>query len=227
MIIIFTIVFFIFLLFGLWFFLRLDRRPRFTDSVNLYFGSPGCGKTTFLVSDSFKYKKMGYDVYTNIFLNHTKYFDKSYLGKYEFPPKSILLFDEGSLNGFDNRDFKANFKDSNVLVYLKMIRHYKNKIVFYNQGYDELDKKIRTLCLRNWYVKKIGPFSMATKIDKKVEIDKETHDIKDGYYKPSIFSIIFNRSCVRIIFRPWYYKYFDSYNKLDLGLIPYPDPDEQ
>ncbi len=223
MIILVSIFLFLLFLFFLWFILRLDRRPKLVDCVNLYFGSPRCGKTTFLVADSFKYKKMGYDVYTNIPLSHTKYFDKSYLGRYEFPANSMLLFDEGSLNGFDSRDYKSNFKEQNMLVYLKMIGHYKNKIIFYNQGFDELDKKIRTLCMRIWYVKKIGCFSFATLINKKVEIDKDTHDIRDGYYKPSVFSLIFFPGCLRIIFRPRYYKYFDSYNKLDIGLLPYPD----
>lgn len=191
------------------------------DVFNLYFGSPGSGKSTFLVHDALKLKKNGYDVYTNLPLNGFNYFDRSYIGKVEFPSNSVLLFDEGSLNGFDNRDFKTNFKDQNSLVYLKMLRHYKNKIVFYNQGWDELDKKIRTLCNRIWYVKKIGCLSVAIQIRKKVEINKDTHEIVDGYYKPSVFSYIFSRRCVRIIYRPLYYKYFDSYCKPDLDLLNY------
>lgn len=210
-----------------WFFLRFNKKPKNLDVFSMYFGSPGCGKTTFLVSDAKKLSKMGYDVYTNIPLSFTKIYDRSYIGKYEFPEDSVLLFDEGSLNGFDNRDYKNNFKDQKSLAYLKMLRHYKNKMIIYNQGWDELDKKLRTLCMQIWYVKKIGPLSIATLIKKKVEINKETHEIVDGYYKPSVLNLLLSRSCTRIIFRPIYYKYFDSYVKMDLGLEPYPAPDEQ
>ena len=221
----FSLLFIVLIAFSIWFLLRFNRKPKYTDPFNLYFGSPGCGKTTFLVADAINYNKMGYNVFSNISLKFPKFnncfFDKTYIGNCLFPEKSILLFDEGSLNGFDNRDHRDNFKDKDSLVYLKTIRHYKNAIIFYNQGFDELDKKIRILCNRVWIVKKIGPFSMAILIKKKVEIDKETHDIKDGYYKPSVFSLIFCPSVVRIIFRPMFYKYFDSYSKMDIGLVPY------
>lgn len=221
--VLFTIIFIFIGLIFLWIIFRLNTKPKNIDVFNLYFGSPGCGKSTFLVHDALKLRRMGYDVYTNIPLSFTKIFDKSYIGKYEFPEHSVLMFDEGSLNGYDNRDYKNNFKNSNSLAYMKLLRHYKNKMIIYNQGWDELDKKIRTLCMQIWYVKKMGPLSIATLIKKKVEINKETHEIVDGYYKPSMLTLLFSRSCTRIIFRPFYYKYFDSYSKMDLGLQPYPD----
>ena len=210
-------------LIALWVLLRLNKFDKTVDVFNLYFGSPGCGKTSFLVADAKKFNKKGYKVFSNICIPETYKFDKSYIGKYAFPEGSILLFDEGSLNGFDNRDYKSNFRENpDCLGYLKLLRHYSNKIIFYNQGYDELDKKIRTLTIKNWIVKRIGPFSVATLVRKRSIVDKETHTIVDGFFMPNIFSLIFSRRCTRIIYRPNFYADFDSYDKPLLNLEPVP-----
>lgn len=216
MIFVFLALFLIFL----WFFLRLRRKPDL-GIFNLYFGSPGCGKTTFLVRIAKIYAKKGRPVFTNfpVTIPGVCCFEKADIGKFAFPPGAVILFDEGSLNGFDNRDFKTNFKNNNSLEYFKLLRHYCNQIVFANQGFDELDKKIRTLTTGFWFVRRIGPFSIANRVFKKTEVNQFTHEIIDGYQFPAgIKTLLFPRY-MQLIFRPSFYKYFDSYDAPELPQI--------
>lgn len=214
---IFIYGFILFVLF--WFLVRMRPRVKKHGVFNLYFGSPGSGKTTFLTSDCMAYHKIGFPVYSNYALPFAFKFTKDDIGTYQFPPDSVLLFDEGSLNGFDNREYSKNFKDSNKLSYLKLLRHYRNRMIFSNQGFDELDKKIRTLTVCYWLVRKVGPFAFATRIFKRVIVDDITHQIIDGYFFPRTLSLLFRPSVTRIVRIRKYTDYFDSFEAPQLPLI--------
>ena len=216
----FVTLLFLFIIFCVvWIILRLFTVP-YPQTFALYFGSPGCGKTTFLTRLAVK-KRDKYHVFTNFNVNQDCIysFEKKDIGQRAFPDYSLLLFDEGSLNGFDNRDFKTNFKDNNALEYFKLLRHYKNSIVFGNQGFDELDKKIRTLTNEFWIVKKFWRFSYAVRVFKYTDIDPNTKQIIDGYkFPPGLKLLFFPRYC-QIIYRPMWYKYFDSFERPALDEI--------
>lgn len=190
------------------------------DTFNLYFGPPGCGKTMFLAKIAYRYHKKN-TVFSNfsILLDGVFKFKKADLGSYSFPEGSILLFDEGSLNGFDNRNFKSNFKDQGILDYLKKLRHYRNKIVFSNQGWDELDLKIRTLTRNYFLVKKLPLFSIAFRVRANVGVDKETKQIIDSYKMPNLLSILFSPDSCYLVFRPKYGKLYNSWERSDLPSI--------
>ena len=132
-----VVLLFAFIIFAIaWILIRLFHVPE-PEIFSLYFGSPGCGKTTFLTRLAVKSLKKN-RVFTNYKVNcdGIAKFEKVNIGKDAFPEYSLLIFDEGSLNGFDNRDFKTNFKNNNSLEYFKLLRHYKNSVVFGNQGFD-------------------------------------------------------------------------------------------
>lgn len=220
------LIFYIFVV--IWFILRLQPKKKFyNNAVNLYFGPPGCGKTTFLAQDNeFINRKMKCTVFTNIDMPYSYKVQKEYFGKFRFPDNAVILFDEGSLNGYDNRDFKSNFsKAPEQLSYFKLIRHYRNRIVFTNQGYNELDAKIRTLTEYVWLVKPfLKHFSIATRIYKDSVVDKDTHQVVEGYFMPNLFKILFIPSWTRIVYRKKYYDSFDSF-ELPAELPPVPlDP---
>lgn len=219
MALVFVLLFIFFIFLVVWVLLRLFRVP-YPSTFALYFGSPGCGKTTFLTRLAVK-KVKKYHVFTNFDIDYPEIysFEKSDIGTYAFPDCSLLLFDEGSLNGFDNRDFKTNFKDNNSLEYFKLLRHYRNSIVFGNQGFDELDKKIRTLTNEFWIVKKFWKFSYAIRVFKYTDVDPDTKQIIDGYRFPSGLKLLFFPRYVQIIYRPMWYKYFDSYERPALDEI--------
>ena len=198
----------------IWVGVRLIYIPK-PSTFSLYFGSPGCGKTTFLTRLALKRSKRFY-TFVNFPVknmpNSIYKFDKSVFDSQQFPEGSLILFDEGSLNGYDNRNFKKNFSDGS-LEYFKLLRHYRNQIVFSNQGWDELDRKIRILTNDLWYVRKIGPFSIARRVRQFTTVDEATQQIIDGYeFIGGIRFILDPRYC-QIIYRPLYYKYFDSYDR--------------
>ena len=68
----------------LWILLRIRPKKKFyTNCVNLYFGPPGCGKTTFICQDNdYINKKMQLTVFSNIDLPYAYKIDKTYFGNY-------------------------------------------------------------------------------------------------------------------------------------------------
>lgn len=205
---------FVFLIF-FWIIFRYDRNKDYDTYVNLYFGLPGSGKSTFLTRDIVKSSAAGHQCYVAnldlIPLPNVHKISKDDIGKYKFPSGSRIFFDEASLNGYDNRDFSKNFKGNNSLPYIKYIRHYRNRITFSNQGYEEFDKKLRNLTNKLWYVRGNKLFTYAVLISKTITIDKETKQIIDGYTKPSIFQMLFSTKVVRILSTRKYRKYYDSF----------------
>lgn len=195
--------------------MRYDRNLDYDSFVNLYFGLPGSGKSTFLTRDIVVKSKKGIPCFVAnldlVPMDNVYKITKVDIGKYKFPPGSHIYFDEASLNGFDNRDYSKNFKNNNTLPYIKYIRHYRNQITFSNQGYEEFDKKIRNLTNAIWYVRGNRFFSYAVKIRKVITIDKESQQIIDGYAMPSIFQMLFSTRCIRIVSTRKYRKYYDSY----------------
>lgn len=214
-----TFIYILFLLFIffiiLWIVLRYDRNKDYDTYVNLYFGLPGSGKSTFLTRDIVKSAASGHKCFVAnldlVSIPNVYKITKNDIGSYKFPPGSRIFFDEASLNGYDNRDFSKNFKGNNSLPYIKYIRHYRNQITFSNQGYEEFDKKLRNLTNKLWYVRGNRFFTYAILISKTITIDKETKQIIDGYAKPSIFQMLFSTRVVRILSTRKYRKFYDSY----------------
>lgn len=186
-------------------------------AVILYFGLPGCGKTTMLT-------KLAYDavrksqyrhVYTNVGLNipGVTLIDNSCIGKYELSD-CLLLIDEATLFA-DSRDHK-NFTKSQISYFLEH-RHRHADIVLFTQQWDGVDRKIRVITDRVFYVYKnllTGywitkcvriPYGLVFP-DPKHGGDK-LGEIIQGYSKPPFFARLFAKR----IYRPRYYRYFDSW----------------
>lgn len=216
----FVTLLFLFIIFcAVWVLIRLFYIPEPQPFV-LYFGPPRCGKTTFLTR--LAVKKLGScDVFSNYEITHPGIYsyEKKDLGRYAFPDYSLLLFDEGSLNGFDNRDYKTNFNDPALLEYFKLIGHHRNTMVFSNQGFDELDKKIRTLTTEFWLVKKFWRFSYAIRLVKFTDVDKISSQVIDGYVMPSGRQLLFSPKYFQIIYRPPWCALFNSYSRPELPPI--------
>lgn len=213
--------------------------------IKLFFGLPGCGKTTIYtmfaktVSDQInkdivksrrkkKYKpKCQYNmVYGNVHLsgiNNYTYIDFEWLGKYDMRG-GLILIDEASIE-CDSRDFKVFPKYTKD--YLMVHRHYQNDLVFFTQYYDRVDKTIRNLAQETYYVYKGSLsgklFTRYYKIPYGVDIpsrksleDKQYGEIVMGFCQPSFFS----RLMSPWLFRPKYYKFFDSWEAPELPPLP-------
>ena len=194
-------------------------------AVSLYFGLPGCGKTTMLARLALRGIRSGrYQyVFSNVRLNipGVVYIDNECIGKYELHD-CLLLIDEATLFA-DSRAYKTF--DKGKLEYFLEHRHRNADIALFTQQWDGVDRKIRVITDRVYYVYKgvftrkwISscyriPYGILIPDPKKNGGDK-LGEIVQGYSKPPWFIRLFAQR----IWRPTYYKYFDSWE-----LDPLPD----
>lgn len=195
-------------------------------AISLYFGLPGCGKTTWLTKlalDAVRKGKYQY-VYTNVRLNipGVTVIDNDCIGQYELE-NCLLLIDEATLFA-DSRDYK-NFSKGRLEYFLEH-RHRKADIVLFTQQWDGVDRKIRVITDRVYYVYKgifTGkwiskcwkvPYGILFPDPKKT--GEKLGEIVQGYSKPPFLTRVFAQR----IFRPRYYKYFDSWELDKLPPLP-------
>lgn len=198
-------------------------------SVSLYFGLPGCGKTTMMTAIAYKhlvshkYKSPYKYVYGNVPLSIPGYIyiDNDCIGKYDLS-NCLILIDEATLFA-DSRDYKNIKKD--VVEYFLEHRHFRADIILFTQQWDGVDRKIRVITDRVYYMYKpkfLGqwfsccyriPYGIIIPDPKKSDTEK-LGEIIQGYCKPHIFVRLFSPK----LFRPKYYKYFDSFE------TPHRDP---
>lgn len=194
--------------------------------VALYFGLPGCGKTTLLSKfaiEAIKGKKYK-NVYCNIPLeiDGLIYITEDDLGVYQLE-NGLLLFDESTI-AFDSRNF--NKRSKHILDFFMLHRHYNTDIFLFAQGWDTCDKRIRQITDRVYYVYKgvfTGHwFSKYWRIPYDILFpdpkrgNEGLGQIIQGYKKPSVIARIFSKK----IYRPKYYKYFDSWSAPVLPPLP-------
>lgn len=186
-------------------------------AVSLYFGLPGSGKTTVMCKLMYDaIRKHKYDhVYCNVHntLSGVTYIDNELIGKVDLS-NALICIDEATLFA-DNRDYKTFGKDR--VSYFLLHRHYNNDIILFTQQWDGVDKKIRVITDRVYYLYKgifLGRwFTRGYRVpygiiipDKRNDSEK-LGDIVQGYCKPGILGRIFGLW----VYRPRYYKYFDSW----------------
>lgn len=192
--------------------------------VSLFFGLPGSGKTTVLAKLAYDAVKKGkYDyIFTNVHLNipGVTYIDNECIGRYELHD-CLLLIDEATLFA-DARAYKSF--DKGKLSYFLEHRHRHADIILFTQQWDGVDRKIRVITDRVYYVYKTVltgkwiskyyriPYGIVIPDPKKG--GDRLGEIIQGYSKPPALVRLFARR----IYRPRYYKYYDSWE-----LDPLPD----
>lgn len=179
-----------------------------SPTIDIYFGSVGSGKSTFAAYLASRSLKHNIPVYSNFAISGCCVLDpKNDLGKYN-TSNSHIIVDECGLD-FDNRQFKTNFKDKDLLYFFKYHRHYNCHIDFFSQGLD-IDLKLRTLASNLYLVKRsiIPFFCYRKKISRKVSINELSKELIDEYY-----FVPFSK---KYIFMPLYWKKFDSYECKEL-----------
>lgn len=196
-------------------------------SVSLYFGLPGAGKTTILSYLAKKALKKGNyrSIYSNVQLQMfgVTYITNDCIGRYDLSD-CLILIDEATLFA-DSRDYKSFGKDK--ITYFLEHRHFNADIVLFTQQWDGVDRKIRVITDRVYYVYKgmfLGKwFTRYYRIPYGIIIPDPRHDqseklgdIVQGYCKPNILIRLFSPW----IYRPAYYKYFDSWERPVLPSLP-------
>lgn len=124
-------------------------------AVSLYFGLPGCGKTTMLTKLALDGVSSGVyqNVYTNVCLSvpGVTIIDNECIGQFELRD-CLLLIDEATLFA-DSRAYKSF--DKGKLEYFLEHRHRNADIVLFTQQWDGVDRKIRVITDRVYYIKKV------------------------------------------------------------------------
>lgn len=187
--------------------------------IRIFFGNIGCGKTTVSCYLMKKYQKKKF--YKNFFANFKNklsiYDDLDGLGLWTFPKNSYIAVDEAGID-FNNRKYKT--LSQAFIKWLKLSRHYECDLDFFSQSWDDMDITIRRLASEYWYVKKLGCFTLTRRVIRYVGIDDNTHQITDMFKFVPLWKKFlpppFNVNAFYIIFRPKYYKYFDT---LDAPLL--------
>lgn len=185
--------------------LKSIGKPKY--KLYVYFGVPGAGKTTMAAWIAKRVLKKHGDVWSNVPITGTYKLDPAIdIGKYMISNGHILI-DEAGIE-YNNRDFKNFSRESTY--YYKHHRHYKTTIHLFSQGFDDMDKKLRTLATTLFVVKKslIPFFVRRYEISKRVGINELTKDICDEYYKRPFSS--------RYIFCPALWDMFDTYSVKEL-----------
>lgn len=196
--------------------------------ISLFFGLPGSGKTTIMAAIAAKHAlnpRSPYKyVYTNVAMHVPGVFfiSNSMIGQYDIHD-ALILVDEATLFA-DNRDYK-NF-DKGKLSYFLQHRHYNVDVYLFTQQWDGVDRKIRVITDRVYYVYKtlfLGlwwseyyriPYGIIIPDPKKG--GEKLGEIIQGYSKPNVLQRIFSHK----VFRPKYYKYFDSWERPKLPPLP-------
>lgn len=204
------------------------KRKKVGEQLFIYFGKPGCGKTTKIVADAIKAHKSG--IYENIYSNipidlpYVTYIKNEYIGKYQLE-NGLLLIDEGTVFA-DSREYK-NFKKE-LSDFFMLHRHYKVDCRLYCQKYNGIDLKIRNLCTGLFYMYKpliTGkwitkyhriPYKIMFPHGKDENGKKQLGDIEEGYYDANIIQKIFAYR----LRRKKYYKYFNSWSMPKLPPLP-------
>lgn len=193
-----------------WFpsFNRAKLRP---SSLSIYYGAPGSGKTTFaawLAAVSFK---SNIPVYSNVPILGTMSIDRSDLGKFSITD-GLVIIDEAGLE-FNNRNtnsFSRSSGEQNLLEWFKKHRHEGCEVVVFSQGFDDMDKKIRTLATNLYLIRpSLIPGCIVRKtIRKRPGIDEYTHKPDDLY---DIVRFSGKRIWARSVWNT-----FDSFDRMDL-----------
>jgi len=180
-------------------------RPHY--GLYIYFGVPGAGKSTYAAYITKKVLKKGGNVWSNFpIVGAMKLNPIDDIGKNMISDGHVIIDEAGC--EYNNRDFKSFSKDSTY--FYKHHRHYRTTIHLFSQGFDDMDKKLRTLATHLFVMKKsIIPFCISRyQIAKKVGINELTKEICDEHFKVPFST--------RWVFCPVLWDMFDTYSANEL-----------
>lgn len=185
--------------------------------IKCYFGVPGCGKSTILVKEYIKNKRKYDHIYTiNLVIKGVKKITKEDLELYMFR-NTLILWDEITIDA-DNREFKSFSRDLRDFFILH--RHLGCDIIYATQNFEKVDKIVRDLTCELWYMSKsvipfFRSFTSAKRIYRNININEFTSDLTLGYRFCNFLESIFV-SNYKLVFRPFYYRLFDTHDVLHL-----------
>ena len=207
-IIVWCIIVIFIIIFSLW-----ARKYANPYKLIMIFGKKGSGKSTLLTRLAIKYAKQGRIVYSNtpVYYPGIRSFDIDDIGRYTFPPYSVVFCDEvGSV--WDNRHFK-DFRDD-VRDWFKLQRHHKVTVYLFSQTFD-IDLKLRNLTdLMYMCTCHFNVISLARRVNRKLVIVEPQGEsegrIADGYVLQPLILQFFGMRSLYFTWIPKFKKYFKT-----------------
>lgn len=199
--------------FNSWYSVNVKKARLSPSKLTVFYGQPGVGKTTFAAALASQYLRSGIPVYSNVPIDGCYRVDKSDIGRYLIED-CLLIWDEVGVD-FHARNFKNNFTPDQIKFW-KYHRHERCEVMIFSQGFDDMDKVLRTLATEMYVLRRsFLPYIFNAKlIRKRPNIDEYTHQPID-YYD-------FVRFKTRRILAPLYWKLFNSYERLGLPPKDFP-----
>lgn len=196
--------------------------------IVIYYGKPRSGKTTALarivkrnylkraVCRVLPFMENFLCPYTNIYctdasMKGTTFISYENLGKWRPENGSAFILCEAGI-GLNNRNWKALSEDAKELF--AMHGHAKCDIYADSQTVD-IDITLRERAEKFYSVRKIGrsQFSLLIPIKYDIDVNDISQKIEECYKRARglklVFLVLFGQ--VKLMYRPLYYKYFDSW----------------
>lgn len=207
------------------------RNPKHPLQLNVYFGVPGSGKTTYAaylsraaMRESLviklckkfpcrftrwilngKHWKRAMPVWSNVPIAGTLQLNaREDIGAYMIQDGKMII-DEAGVE-FNNRNYKT-FPQAAV-KFFKYHRHYGMSVDVFSQSFEDMDVTLRRLAQNFYVVRKslIPRFVVIKRVKRKFDIDDNTHQPINAYF----FGLpIFD---TKWIYCPPLWKMFDSYD---------------
>ncbi|MBO5341028.1 MAG: hypothetical protein J6A62_08535 [Oscillospiraceae bacterium] len=202
--------------------------------VNVYFGVPGSGKTTYAawLTARANHKSLlrrlserwpscrplswaagktqaPVPVYSNVPILGTYKLDaRNDLGYYLIEDAKIII-DEAGID-YNSRNYKS--LPFETIKFFKLHRHYGTSIDVFSQSYEDMDITLRRLAQNYYLVRKslIPGFIVIRLIRRRIGIDDQTHKVCDLY---AFGTPVLNTQWV---WMPRLWKLFDSYDAPEL-----------
>lgn len=200
-------------------FIFYTRRFRNPYKLVMVFGKKGSGKSMFLTKTAVQAVKKNITVYSTVYVPGARIFDVDMIGKFNFPPNSIVLIDEVGMI-WDNRQYK-NFRND-VRDWFKLQRHNRVTVYLFSQTFD-VDVKLRNLTDAMYLITNhFNVLSIARKIKRGITIvnpDGESEArIADTLEFVSPILSLFGQKSLIFTWIPKWCQYYDSFE-----LPPKPD----
>lgn len=184
-------------------------------AISIFIGSVGSGKTTMAAKLAVKAMKRNRKVYSNVDeIEGVIPITADDIGKFNLHD-GLLIFDEAGIE-YNNRLSmqKGGSKTMNqdAIKWFKLSRHFKVDVVIFSQAQD-FDVTLRRLASKIFIIRKslVPCFSSYKRLSAHWVTDQATGDPRLEWS--------FVPLSTRWIFRPRWYKYFNSYNVPDLPML--------
>lgn len=193
---------------------------RFEEGAVVFLcGNKGVGKTTVLAYLAHGFYKQNVRVFSNCEIKGSWFFNVKQFGKVKFPEKSVIMIDESAIE-FNSRNY-AKFS-LELTRFIKKCRHHHNMLVFASQTYNDTDKNIRDSTDYLYILEKHGSFTIGKRIVNKLVLVPSQNG-NSGYMGFDLYMAgLLSKASRLIVFRPFFYKYFDSWvldNEDNLPLV--------